>query len=36
MSEPLFLPNSPGGMEWLGEESEDDGWIVRDLTALRF
>lgn len=28
MSEPLFLPNSPGATEWLGEEQEDDGWLA--------
>eukprot|EP00439_Symbiodinium_sp_Y106_P000067 s3081_g1.t1 len=28
VSEPTFLPNSPGGLEWLGEEKEDDGWLV--------
>lgn len=28
VSEPLFLPSSPGGTEWLGQSSEDDGWVV--------
>lgn len=28
VSEPTFLPNSPGGVNWLGEEKEDDGWLV--------
>lgn len=28
VSEPLFLPNGLGGTKWLGEEHEDDGWLV--------
>ncbi|CAK9115066.1 unnamed protein product, partial [Durusdinium trenchii] len=38
VSEPLFLPNSPGATEWLGEEQEDDGWlasVVHDGDAER-
>ena len=34
VSEPLFLPSSPGGTEWLGQSSEDDGWVVRCPAAL--
>lgn len=34
MSEPLFLPNGLGGTKWLGEEHEDDGWLVRRLAEV--
>ena len=34
MSEPLFLPNGLGGTKWLGEEHEDDGWLVRRLVEV--
>ena len=28
VSEPLLLPRGNGGVEWLGHEKEDDGWLV--------
>ncbi len=34
VSEPLFLPNGLGGTKWLGEEHEDDGWLVRRLAEV--
>lgn len=36
VSEPLFLPNGLGGTKWLGEEHEDDGWLVRRLVEVFF
>ena len=34
VSEPLFLPNGLGGTKMLGEEHEDDGWLVRRLAEV--